>query len=126
METLTETMYIETCCECGVTFAFTAGYYNDRREDGKSFCCPNGHKQYYTNSEAQKLKNALANAKRQEETANWWREQAEEKGRSLSATRGQITKIKNRIAKGICPCCNQSFDNLHDHMTTQHPEYLEK
>lgn len=123
MQTLTETMFIETCCDCGVTFAFTDGYREEKRKNGKTFYCPNGHAQHYTNSDAEKLRNALATVKRTEENAKWWREQAQEKGRSLSATRGQVTRIKNRIAKGVCPCCNRSFENLHDHMETQHPDY---
>lgn len=124
MEVLTETMYVETCCQCGVTFAFTTGYQAQKSKDGEIFYCPNGHGQHYSNSDAKKLKDAIATAKREEENANWWREQAEEKARSLSATRGQITKIKNRIAKGVCPCCNRSFENLHNHMETQHPDYV--
>jgi len=124
METLVETMFIETCCSCGVTFAFSQGFYELRHGDGKPFYCPNGHSQYYTESDANRLKNAIALAKREEENAKWWREQTEEKGRSLSATRGQLTKVKNRIKNGVCPCCNRSFENLHNHMTTQHPNYV--
>lgn len=51
------------------------------------------------------------------------RELREGTERQLSAARGRVTRIKNRVAKGVCPCCNRSFDNLHWHMTTQHPTF---
>ena len=126
METLVETMYIETCCNCGTTFAFTKGFYDQRQQDGKGFYCPNGHNQYYTNNQAKKLEDAQKALDRAESNAKYYREEAEAKARSLSATRGQITKIKNRIAKGVCPCCNRSFEDLHNHMETKHPNYVEK
>jgi hypothetical protein len=122
-ETIYETIVVETCCTCGVTFGVTEGFYNLRQRDGNSFYCPNGHCQYYTNNEKKKLNDLKKDLQRTQESMQFWREQAEEKGRSLSATRGQITKIKNRVAKGICPCCNRQFENLHDHMETKHPNY---
>ncbi len=51
------------------------------------------------------------------------REQAEAEARRGAAARGQVTKIKNRIGHGVCPCCNRTFENLHRHMTTQHPTF---
>ena len=97
------------------------------RQKGKSFFCPNGHPQSYTGEPIEekykKAKLALASAT---ESQKWWREEAEKKARSLSATKGQLTKTKNRIAKGVCPCCNRQFINLQRHMETKHPEYVKK
>lgn len=36
---------------------------------------------------------------------------------------GQVTKLKNRVGNGVCPCCTRSFTNLQRHMTTEHPEF---
>ena len=33
------------------------------------------------------------------------------------------TRIKNRIAAGVCPCCNRTFQNLAKHMAGQHPDF---
>ena len=55
METLLEVVIIETCCSCGVTFGFTQGYKSQRLKDGKTFYCPNGHAQIYSNNDAKKL-----------------------------------------------------------------------
>ena len=42
---------------------------------------------------------------------------------SLRSHKAAKTRIKNRISKGICPCCNWYFENLAKHMTTEHPHY---
>lgn len=51
------------------------------------------------------------------------RERAEAAERRSAAARGQVTKIKNRVGNGVCPCCNRTFDNLARHMHSQHPTF---
>jgi DNA repair exonuclease SbcCD ATPase subunit len=51
------------------------------------------------------------------------RERVEAAERRGAAARGQVTKIKNRIGHGVCPCCNRTFENLHRHMASQHPTF---
>jgi hypothetical protein len=34
-----------------------------------------------------------------------------------------MTRIKKRVAAGVCPCCNRSFKDLARHMAGQHPDY---
>ena len=49
-----------------------------------------------------------------------------EKGRigaELRATKGVVTKIRRRVANGVCPCCKRHFVNLKRHMSGQHPEF---
>lgn len=41
----------------------------------------------------------------------------------IRAEKGAKTKLKKRIAKGACPCCNRHFVNLQRHIEGQHPEY---
>lgn len=118
-----EIIVTETCCNCGITFGITKGFKDKRLSDGKSFYCPNGHSQYYTKSDAQRIKDLQKQIAAERENATWWANQAKSKARSLSATRGQVTKIKNRIADGYCPCCNHRFDDLKDHMDQVHPGY---
>lgn len=50
------------------------------------------------------------------------RDQLHAEERSHSATKGQLTKAKKRIGKGVCPCCNRHFTNVERHMASQHPE----
>jgi hypothetical protein len=37
-----------------------------------------------------------------------------------------VTKLKQRVANGVCPCCHRSFVNLHRHMAGQHPDYTKE
>ncbi len=123
--TQSEVLVVETCCNCGVAFGMTVTLHGARKRDGGSFYCPNGHGQHYTESTEAKLKQTEKDLKTARSNAQYYREEAEAKARSLSAIRGQITKIKNRISKGVCPCCSRSFENLHRHMENKHPGYNE-
>ena len=132
MSTLTKitTFNTLTCSECGVPFALEAGYMRQRRDDHGTFHCPNGHRQYYPGkSDAERereraeiLERRLANA---QENARIARAEQITTKRKLSAARGQLTKTKNRVAKGVCPCCNRSFANVARHMAGQHPNYTD-
>lgn len=115
---------VETCCNCGVRFAMTKEFKAQRLENrgpNNSFYCPNGHKQHYVGkSEADMLRERN---KRLDRMWNSERERREAAERRAAAARGQVTKIKKRVGKGVCPCCNRSFQNLHRHMTTEHPTF---
>ncbi len=95
------------CGRCGVSFAITDGFYRARRADHKSFYCPNGCcRAYKIQSDEERLRSALhhervtrQNLSNRLETAN----------RSRAALKGQVTKIKRRVGKGICPCCRRNF-----------------
>lgn len=44
--------FLELTCPhegCGITFQLTDGYVSRRREDHRSFYCPNGHPKSYQN-----------------------------------------------------------------------------
>jgi DNA repair exonuclease SbcCD ATPase subunit len=90
------------------------------RENHKEFYCPNGHKQWYVGeSEAEKLRRELK--RKEQEVADQVRARLQAQSDLDKAER----KLK-RVAKGVCPCCNRSFANLHKHMETKHPEVVKK
>lgn len=124
--TITERLVsVGACCECGVQFGVTQAYDAARQSDGKTFYCPNGHGQAYTETDAMRLRKAeerLAEETRRRKAAQDLL-RAEE--RSHSATRGHLTRTKKRVAGGVCPCCNRSFVKLAAHMKTKHPHYVE-
>lgn len=41
----------------------------------------------------------------------------------MHAARGQVTRLKNRAAAGVCPCCNRTFHQLVRHMAAKHPDF---
>lgn len=125
--TTTETISftLETCCNCGIPF-FMPSYHQKvlLANKGQSFYCPNGHSMSYTGkTDAEKLKEQLAQeqserAKREEELQNKW---LDEMSRA-----NKLEKQLKRVHKGVCPCCNRTFENLKRHMETKHPELAPK
>lgn len=125
-QTITQeiTMVVEECYKCGVPFAISNEFKNDHLKTHDNFYCPNGHGQRYGENESERQ---IRQLKKEVEYANedkkYWRNEAETKARSLSATKGALTKTKKRIANGVCPCCHRSFLNVIMHMETEHPDY---
>ncbi|GAF86740.1 unnamed protein product [marine sediment metagenome] len=79
----------ECCCMCAVVYWVTEPFYKERMRTGKSFYCPNGHEQHYTNNEADRFKRAEKRAKN-------LAERLEAERRSASAQRGVITRMKRK------------------------------
>jgi hypothetical protein len=115
---------------CGVTFALDRQFVAARRADHARWYCPNGHSCWYpAKSEMEKLQDELAAARRIASNERDWRrrerEQRERAERQRAAARGQVTKIKRRVGRGVCPCCNRTFADLGRHMAGQHPEFAD-
>lgn len=116
-----------TCPECGVQFAGPAHLLKSKREHAGSIYCPNGHVSSWRETEADRLRRELEQAKKDKEWAEKQRDQAREARdaaeRKASALRGVVTKTKQRVGNGVCPCCNRTFKALSRHMATKHPEF---
>ena len=109
------------CYKCGVVVVMPEVYKKKRIEDHETWFCLNGHRQYFTGkTEAQKLQERLE-AKQRELDSEVARRVRTEK--SVIALKGQVTRTKNRVAAGVCPCCNRSFVGLGRHMATKHPDW---
>lgn len=122
-QTVTTTFIAVECATCGCMFGVSKTLDEHRQSDHLDFYCPNGHRlAYQGKSREEKLKKQLddtsaALARSQSAFATLKREKA--------AVKGQLTKTKKRVANGVCPCCNRTFQNLGRHMHGQHPEYAE-
>ena len=122
-------MYVSDCPDCGVIYGITVEYEKRRREDGRGFYCPNGHNGSFGESEIDKAKRLQAKA---EERLTWARsatqaarDQAEDAHHSARAYKGHLTRMRNRIANGVCPVqgCHRNFANVKAHVTSQHPTW---
>lgn len=127
--TLFTTFTTLECFNCNVAFAMTDKMYRRRLADRKDFCCPNGHWQHFTGkSEAEKLRDQIEAKDRELTREAQARRNAESalKGAEyqVRAQKAAKTRIKNRVANGVCPCCARTFENLARHMKTKHPEML--
>lgn len=116
------------CATCGIIMVLPASYARKRRADHESFYCPNGHRQHFPQeSEAEKLKKLLETERRwrtsSQDAHQKTRERLELEQRRSAAARGQVTKIKKRVSKGVCPCCSHTFQDLAAHMKTKHPRW---
>lgn len=113
-------------CWCGVKHAVPIElrqFQLRQFEQGKDHpaWCPHGHRYSLAGkTDADRLRDQLVAERARHDQTKAALKATE---RSRSAIVGQTTKLKKRIAAGVCPCCHRSFANLHRHMEGQHPEY---
>jgi hypothetical protein len=128
------TLRVMECGTCGIAFAIPETLYDHCFKEGGYWYCPAGHCRGWDEGQKERdrkdLQQQLARSARSLELAETrnrelrqWAEQAE---RRLSATKGVVTRIKNRVKNGVCPCCNRTFQNLMVHMKKQHPDFMEQ
>ena len=111
-----------SCCTCGIQFGVPPYFIENARKNAGTLYCPNGHRLGWSKTEVEKLREQLAAEKAATE---WQRARANRLEKDLQSQKGQTTKLKNRIAKGVCPCCQRSFTALARHIKTKHPDYVE-
>lgn len=122
-ETLTvnrpQTFRIEECAACGVLFAMTWEFYDQRMKDGDkgSFYCPNGHGQHYS-----KKSDAQLRAEAEERARQCEARLQSERDQRLAAER-ELKRQRQRAKAGACPCCKRSFVQLARHMKSKHPDF---
>lgn len=124
----TTKLFVLDCCTCGVAFGMPDSLDSEFRRNGRYFYCPNGHQQYYSDSEEKRLKRQLEAAEAKATRIQAAKERAEAEARHMAAVaaghKGAHTKTKRRVAHGVCPCCNRTFANVARHMAGQHPDYI--
>jgi hypothetical protein len=104
----------------------TDAFIQNRKNDRKSWYCPNGHSQWFPGETAADKAQRLAGQLDMERTR---RQQAETDAdyarRARKAVSTRLRKVKQRVGHGVCPCCNRTFKALADHMATKHPGYAQ-
>lgn len=114
------------CANCAVMFAIPSRMMEERRDDHKTFWCPNGHHNFYPQeSEEERAKRLLKYTKDDLARERARRDQVEA---SLRATKGVVTKQRKKLEKvvaGVCPVdgCHRHFKDLRRHISTKHPDY---
>ena len=123
-----------TTCKCEVWLpkALNEAALRSRGPNGIRFYCAYGHNMTYAIGETdldkmRRERDRLAQrvAERDDEVARQ-RSMRETAERQAAAARGQVTKIKNRVGRGVCPCCNRTFENLARHMMSKHADYTQE
>lgn len=114
----------DECCICGVTWAWPAYMRRQALESSERwFYCPNGHKQHFSKSEIDRLREKLTEQTR---IATEQAERALKAERAKKLTALKLRNLKKRAAAGVCPCCHRTFSQVARHMATKHPEYEAK
>lgn len=112
-----QTMEVETCCNCHIAFGITEDFKKARLKDRENFHCPRGHQMHYLGkSEEQRLRESLQEEQHRSQAL---RESAAKLERANR-------KLKKRAAAGVCPCCNRTVQQMARHMKTKHPEFVTK
>jgi DNA-binding XRE family transcriptional regulator len=99
-------------------FAMTRDFNDRRLKDRADWFCPRGHAQHYIGkSEEQKLREEV-------ERQRQMREAEEARRLRVEQERDQVArahhKMRVRVMNGVCPCCNRTFQNLMQHMKSEH------
>lgn len=116
------------CCVCGEPIVMSEAMSQAFHRNHRTYYCVKGHRQYWPQeSDIEKECRLRKEAENSAERERTWRNVAEEDRdcaeRSAAAYKGHLTRTRNRIGNGVCPCCNRAFKNLADHMQTKHPDY---
>ena len=126
---MTDVVWIN-CWKCKTEYALPRELYTAAKKSPDiSFWCPYGHSAHYPEGETdeQKLRRERDQLRQRlaqrDDVIQQEREAHEATQRQLRAQRGVVTRIKNRVGHGVCPCCSRSFENLNKHMKSKHPEY---
>lgn len=120
------------CFKCHAIFGMTKVADAHKRRSHEDLWCPccGAQQAYGGKSDLERLREDKGNLERSlvRERARHDQTRADRNvtKRRLSATRGVITRTKNRIANGVCPCCNRQFQNLANHIANKHPDYRER
>jgi predicted DCC family thiol-disulfide oxidoreductase YuxK len=114
-------LYVFDCANCGVIYALHQEYDQRRRDDGKSFYCPNGHSQAYSETAADRAKKEAERLRAQLISEMDQRQAAED---DAAAAKASEVRLRWRVGNGVCPCCSRTFPGLAAHVASKHPEFL--
>lgn len=116
-----------SCGECGCQFMMPTRMYVQRRKDGNSWYCPNGHERHYPiKTDLDKQREEEREMERQNEINRLKRERNDWQdlwNKKVIENKKLVAKKKRddkRIHAGVCTCCNRTFQNLARHMESKH------
>lgn len=124
------TLSTKVCASCFATFAIPSRHEQKCSDEGAHWWCPCcGHQWQYGDNHLTRAQKDLEQERRRHETTQRLlerrNEQLETSEHRRRAEKAAKTRIKNRVANGVCPCCKRTFVNLSRHMKNKHPEFAE-
>lgn len=120
---MTVIVSLTDCCVCAGPIALTDSQERVLRNNHNTFYCPMGHQNYWAaKSDRERVKELEQEVQSQREYAQRVERDLGFERRSHTATKGQLTKTRKRIANGVCPHCNRTFQNVARHMESKHKD----
>lgn len=86
-----------SCFRCGAPIVMPKAQYEQRLDDGRSFWCPNGHEQHFTESRQAKLERCRRNRDHYQERMKHWMAECGDRDRTIQAYRMNLGKLRKRI-----------------------------
>lgn len=113
---------------CGISYAVPKDWHEQKVRTNGSFYCPNGcSRKFCGETEEDKLRRENQRLKQNEaylhDRIRAKDERLDQEKHKVTAYKGHVTRIKNRVSHGVCPCCNRTFQDLARHMATKHKDY---
>lgn len=123
--TYTEQLTAISCGACHIAFAIPDDMLEQVKARGTSFWCPQGHKISYRERDYKRHERELREARAERDWARTALTAANDQAQAAEyrrrAAKGQLTKLRNKVSQGKCPCCGRVFAELSEHMETEHP-----
>jgi DNA-binding XRE family transcriptional regulator len=111
-----------TCGGCNMPFAMTRQFYDKQRSSHGSFSCPAGCNRKFTGpTEEFRLRQEV---ERKESMLEAERARAAKAQQERDEIQRAHKRMRTRVMNGVCPCCNRTFQNLLNHMRTEHASEL--
>lgn len=115
----------KVCPVCGVPYAMPQEM-NDwcQKAPNRNFYCPNGHQLHHPGkSDAEKAREARDALARERAAHDQTVARLTAQKAATTRARNQRDQITQRVAHGVCPCCNRTFKQLARHMANKHPDF---
>lgn len=126
-----QSLTVLNCGVCSIVHAIPKQLYDRCQETGERWYCPNGHYLHFIETEADRQRKKAEQLERRlrstQDTAARWRANADRERRSAIAYKGHLTRVRRRIANGVCPvpgCKRSGFERVMAHIASQHPDWL--
>ena len=114
------------CGECGGVYAISERFRRQKQEHGGYWTCPYCKRSWGYSIGVSDLQEARNKAKNARNMLAAEKARHDQTKMTLRAHKAAKTRLKNRLANGVCPCCSHHFENLQRHIKRKHPEYNEK
>jgi hypothetical protein len=125
---------VMTCPTCSIVYAVPEQWRQERERDHRGWSCPNKCDLHYPREASpetkriKQLEQALEAERNRTADANRSRDwaQSRAKGANIAAGKAKAAarRLKERVAAGVCPCCQRTFKQLAAHMKSKHPEVV--